>query len=65
MAPKQTSSNEEISIAQVVTESTRAVIQTMTMAETARSQYVGPNLGRLIMKQLTFDWSSTNKYTEL
>ena len=48
-----------------VAEAARVAIQAMTTAEVERPQNVGPKLGEPIMKQLTFNSNSTDKYTEL
>ena len=48
-----------------MTKAARVAIQAMTIAEAERSQNVGPKLSRLIMKQLTFDLNTMNKYAEL
>ena len=63
MATEQTSSNAVI--AQAVAKAARVTIQAMTVAEAERSQNVGPKLSGPIMKQLTFNWYSTDKYAEL
>ena len=44
---------------------TRAAIQAMTVAEAERSQNAGLKLGGSILKQLTFDWNSKDKYKKL
>ena len=44
------------------------MVQAMAMAtadNNQRVQNVGPKLGRPIMKLLTLDWNSTDKYAEL
>ena len=45
-------------------EATRAAIQAMAAAGAERTPNAGPKLGGPIMKQPTFDWSSTDKYTK-
>ena len=54
-------------IVQIAAEVARGAVQTIAMASTdnsAREQNVGPKLGGLILKQPTFNWSSTDKYAE-
>ena len=63
MATEQANTYE--AIMQAVAEAVRTAIQTMAMAGEERTQNVGPILGRPFMKELTFDWSSTDKYAEL
>ena len=50
---------------QAVAEATRSVIQAMAVAGANRTQNVGPKLGRPIMKQLSFNWCSPDKYAEM
>ena len=57
MATEQTSANE--TIVQSVAEATRMAIQAMAVVRAERTQNVGPKLDRPIMRQLTFNWSST------
>ena len=59
----QTSSN--VAIVQAVPKGARVAIQAMTTAKSERSQNIGPKLGRPIMKQLKFNWNSTDKYAKL
>ena len=63
METEQTNSNA--AIAQAVAEAARVEVQAMTTTESERTQNVEPRLGGSIMKQLTFDWSFTDKYAEL
>ena len=63
MATKQTNENEAIMLA--VAETTRLTIQAMAVARAGRTQNVGSKVGGPIMKQLTFDLSSSDKYAEL
>ena len=53
------------SVIQIATEAGTAAVQALAMARVEnnqRAQNAGPKLGRPIMRQLTFDWSSTYKY---
>ena len=55
-------------IAQIAGDAARMAIQTMTMASAKnnqRAQNMGSKIGSLLMRQPTFDWSSTDKYAEL
>ena len=63
METEQTNANE--AIVQAVVEETTVAIQVMTVNGVERTQNVGPKLGRPIMRQLTFNWSFTDKYAEL
>ena len=52
----------------VIQVAAKAAVQAMAMASTdksQRAQKAGPKLGWPIMKQPTFNWSSTDKYAEL
>ena len=50
---------------QAVAEAARAAIQTMSVAATGRTEYVGPRISGTIMKQPTCDWTIKDKYAEL
>ena len=66
MATKQANTTE--AVVQVVAEAARAVLQAMAMANAdndQRAQSVGPKLGGPIIKQLTFDWTPTDRSAEL
>ena len=63
MASEQTKPNKYTS--QAVAKAARAAIQTMSAADTARAENVGPRMSRPIMKQPTFDWSAKDKYANL
>ena len=63
MATVQTNAKE--TTAQAVAGATSVAIQFMAVARAEKTQNVGPKLGGPIMKQLTSDWSSTDKYAEL
>ena len=52
-------------IAKAVAEVTRVVIQTMAESQVQRVlSTTGPNLGGPALKQPTFNWEATEKYTE-
>ena len=66
MATEQENITE--TVVKVAAGTARAVVLTMAMASTdnnRKAENSGPTLGRSIMKQLTFKWSSTDKYAEL
>ena len=55
-------------VVQVASEAARAEVQAMAMASAktqSKSTECGAKLGEPIMKQMTFDWSSIDKYAEL
>ena len=56
--------NVDEAIVQAVAEATRVATQAMAVARAEGTQNVGPKLGRPMMKQLTFNMSSTDKYVE-
>ena len=62
-ADSKTNANE--AIAQAVVESTRVKIQAMDASRAEKTQTVEPKLGRSVMKQLTLNWNSIDKYAEL
>ena len=52
-------------VVQIATEAATAVVQAITMSSADNNQKAhntGTKLSRPIIKQLTFDWSSTDKY---
>ena len=52
-------------ITKAVTEAARIVIQTMAEIQSLKIPNVaGPKLGSPFLKQPTFDWEATDKYTE-
>ena len=52
-------------IAKAVAEATRIVIQTMAEMQTQRiTSTSGPKLGGPALKQPTFNWEASDKYTE-
>ena len=62
MSTEQADTTE--AIVQIVVEAARVVVQAMSMASADTNlwaQNVGPIVGRPIMKQLTFSWSSSDK----
>ena len=55
-------------VVKIAAEAAWAAVHAVSMASaknSQRAQNVGPKLGRPIQRQLTFDWSSTDKYAEL
>ena len=65
MATEQANITE--AVVQVAAKAERAAVQVMAMASAdnnQRAQNVAPKLCRLIVKQQTFNWSSTAKYVE-
>ena len=53
-------------IARAVVETTRIVIQTMAEAQVETAHNIsGPKIGGPTMKQLTFEWNTKDKYSEL
>ena len=59
MASEQTIAKE--AIAQAVAEATRAAIKAMAAARAERTQNARLILGRLAMKQPTFNWEADDK----
>ena len=66
MATEQADITE--AVVKVAAEAAKVAVQAMAMANVynnQRAQNVIPKLDGSIMKQLTFDWHSTDKYAEL
>ena len=53
-------------ITRAVAEAFRVAIQTMAETQAERTYNIlGPKIGSLVMKQLTFDWNAEDKYSIL
>ena len=63
MASRWTNINEYI--AQAVVKAARMAIQTMSAAGTAGAENARPRMSGPIMKEITFDWSTKDEYSEL
>ena len=66
MAAEQTNITEAVT--QVAAEAARVAVLDIVMVDTDNSQRIQnvvPNIGGPIMKQLTFEWETDDKYSEL